>query len=84
MTELGYTSKAELIRELLCEKILELNLIKHDFNALDRHINAKMNLEDTLSELKKLALSSEKVQDIVNESRNELEEIMFNEKEADS
>ena len=79
--ELGYTSKAELIRELLREKILDLNLIKHNINFIDRHINAKMDLEEALSELRKLVLSPEKVAEVVNQSRSEIEEVIFSGKE---
>ena len=82
LKELGYTSKAELIRELLRQKLIDLQLINYDIDSVDRHINAKMELEDSLAELKKLSLESKTVDEIVKKSRDEMEGILFSEKEA--
>ena len=82
LKELGYTSKAELIRELLRQKLIELQLINYDIDSVDRHINAKMELEDALAELKKLSLETKTVEEIVKKSRDEMEGILFSEKEA--
>lgn len=43
-----------------------------------------MDLEEALAELKKLSLSSEKIKEIVDKSRNELEGIIFDDKEYNS
>ena len=78
--ELGYTSKAELVRESIRQRLLEVGLSKVDLHAVDRHATARMSLQEALQELLKLAANHNGIKELVDTARDEVEEVVFSRK----
>ncbi len=77
---LGYSSKAELVREAVRVFILERNIGRLGLNTLDRERsdNSDLTPEQALKRLRSITTDSEKIKSITDEERSILENLLFN------
>ncbi|MFX1254331.1 MAG: ribbon-helix-helix domain-containing protein [Promethearchaeota archaeon] len=75
--ELGYTSKAELVREAVREKILQIGLTKLNLQTLDRHAASRLGFEESLEILSKLSVADEDLRKIIKSARDEMEDSLL-------
>ena len=78
--QLGYTSKAELIREAVREFLLKQNIGKLGLLTYDRKQQEGQAIDPqvALKEFRKLKLDPERIRKIIEEERDLLEKLLLN------
>lgn len=75
--ELGYTSKAEFVRESIRQQILEVGLSKLDIQVPDRHATSNLKIPDAFQHLLELSINDKDLKELISKARDELEQVLY-------